>query len=135
MNFVPRPDITKTEEQTRNLATFGENYFEKIVQLAIPVPPLDESLIKGFITDLYSGMDETYCEDIVDIFAVGLPNNPRKIKNSLQVFLLWQDLAKEKIKIGKIIPSLLAKIVVIQNRFRTIYNEIIEDPSLLKELE
>jgi len=128
-------DITKIEKKPHDLEKFSENYFEKIVQLPILVPPLDKDIVKDFIEQLYSNIDETNSEDIIDIFTVGLPNNPRKIKHALQIFILWQDLAMKEIKTDKIKLPLLAKIVVIQIQFRAIYNEIIRHPILLHELE
>ena len=121
------------ENNSRALAAFlGENYFEKIVQLPISLPPLSAQQINEFVRELYSDEDVKSCSDI---FATGLPRNPRKVKRLLQNFLFLRDLAAEDINGGRMQSSLIAKLVIIQNQFRKLYGEIAETPALLAELE
>jgi hypothetical protein len=113
-------------------ALLGENYFEKIVQLPITLPPLSISQINDFVIRLYPDDDITLCSEI---FAVGLPHNPRKVKRLLQTFLFIRDLASEEVSKGVIKTPLLAKLIIIQNQFRRLYQEIADTPSLLDGLE
>lgn len=113
-------------------ALLGENYFEKIVQLPVTLPPLSISQIKDFVIKLYPDDDITLCSEI---FAVGLPHNPRKVKRLLQTFLFIRDLASEEISKGVIKTPLLAKLIIMQNQFRRLYQEIADTPSLLDGLE
>lgn len=121
------------KNQSPDKATFlGENYFDKIIHLSIPVPPLYEEQVRGFISELYKDKDVNSCSKI---FARGLPRNPRKIKRILQNFLFLRDVSKNNTQAPQIKPSLLAKMVIIQNQFRDVYRELILFPNLLIELE
>jgi Cdc6-like AAA superfamily ATPase len=122
-----------TDTKPQQLATFlGENYFEKIVQLPISLPPLSEQQISDFVTSLYTDGDIQICSNI---FAAGLPRNPRKVKRLLQTFSFLRDLAAEDITEGGMKPSLLAKLVIIQSQLRRFYEVIVETPSILPALE
>jgi len=112
--------------------TFHEDYMDKIIQLAIYLPQLDQPKIKDFVASLSSDEDITKC---ASIFGVGLPPNPRKIKQVLRTFLFVRDIMIDDIREGRIKSSILAKIVVIQNQIPDLFKEFIERPSLLQELE
>lgn len=114
--------------------TLGENYFEKIVQLPFSLPPISDEQFRVFVTKIYPDDDVQLC---ASIFTEGFPRNPRKVKRLLQTFLFLRDLdlindSDDKQKKN---PSLIAKMVVIQNQFRRVYEEIINAPALLSELE
>jgi Cdc6-like AAA superfamily ATPase len=113
-------------------ASLSENYFEKIIQLPLSLPPLSREKIEQFVLTLYPS---TEAELFAKIFSVGLPKNPRKIKRTLQIFAFLQSLANNKIKDGSIKNSLLAKLAIIQYRFRSLYSEIVETPEILHLLE
>ena len=82
-------------DHSKNLVTFlGENYFEKIIQLPVLVPSLSEQQVRDFLSELYDDPDVKSC---IDIFAIGLPKNPRKIKNTLQIFLFLRDAVRGEI--------------------------------------
>jgi len=122
-----------TNNQSENFFSFlGENYFDKIIHLAIPVPPLSENQVKLFLNELYSDDDVKMC---AKIFSTGLPRNPRKIKRILQNFLFLRDLSLKSKETINIEPSLLAKFVVIQNQFRDVYREVVKNPIVLEEIE
>ncbi|RLC76133.1 MAG: hypothetical protein DRJ03_29190, partial [Chloroflexi bacterium] len=124
----------ETGSQQRELAGFlGENYFEKIVQLPIPLPPLSETQIKDFVVDLYPGDDDVQlCSSV---FALGLPCNPRKVKRLLQAFAFYRDLLFDDIDNGQLKPRHLAILVIIQSQFRQLYQDIAATPVLLAEIE
>jgi|GEM_PF-1318278 len=124
-----------TDSSPRNFFTLlGENYFEKIVQLPFSLPPISDEQFKAFVTKVHPDDDVQLC---ASIFTEGFPRNPRKVKRLLQTFLFLRDL--DLVNDGddkqKKIPSLIAKMVVIQNQFRRVYEEIINSPALLPELE
>lgn len=125
-------DIDSSPRQFFTL--LGENYFEKIVQLPFSLPPISDEQFRAFVTKVHPDDDVQLC---ASIFTEGFPRNPRKVKRLLQTFLFLRDLDlvndsddKQKKK-----PSLIAKMVVIQNQFRRVYEEIINSPALLPELE
>lgn len=117
-----------------SIRKLSEGYIEKFVQLQIAVPPIDKSIAKDFIKEMYSKIDENHSEHIAEILTSVVPPNPRKLKNILRTYVLMKMLADEKSKI-EICPILLAKIVVIQSQFKELYRQIIEDPELLTEIE
>lgn len=113
-------------------AVLGENYFEKIVQLPFALPPITDKQFRGFIGNIY---DDTRIYQCSDIFFEGLPRNPRKAKRLLQTFLLVLSFGEDGIKNGVLRYSLIAKIVVIQSQYRSIYDDLARFPFLLAELE
>lgn len=124
-----------TETSPRQLFTLlGENYFEKIVQLPFSLPPISDEQLRNFVTKVHPDDDVQLC---ASIFTESFPRNPRKVKRLLQTFLFLRDL--DLVSNGgdkkKKIPSLIAKMVIIQNQFRRVYEEIIYSPALLSELE
>jgi len=123
------------ETSPRQLFTLlGENYFEKIVQLPFSLPPISDEQFRNFVTKVHPDDDVQLC---ASIFTESFPRNPRKVKRLLQTFLFLRDL--DLVSNGgdkkKKIPSLIAKMVIIQNQFRRVYEEIIYSPALLSELE
>ena len=129
---------TKYKELNLDIAEskkIRENYIEKLIQVSIPIPPIDEERIREFIKILYAKYDTVFGDYISDIFAQTLPHNPRKIKHIIQMYLLWREIADPMIKKDIICPILLAKIVLIQSQFKEIFNEIVENHLLLKVLE
>ncbi|MCP4424476.1 MAG: hypothetical protein GY803_08300, partial [Chloroflexi bacterium] len=126
------------EAAARRIPISGDDYLEKIVQLPFHLLPLDRNRIRQFIErgayDLPEGCD--------DVFATGLEANPRKVKRALHIFLLLQKLAqlrRGEFKVGgetvPVVPPLLAKIVVIQSRYRNLYQDLTEAPAFLRYLE
>lgn len=112
----------------------GESYLEKLVQLPFSLPPLEEAQMDSFVAQTAPDIPA----DARSIFAVGLPQNPRMIKRILNIFRLLHELAQRRIAQGKMVsidPALLAKIVVIQGRYRDLYRGLLEYPTLLPELE
>lgn len=114
------------------IAFLAQSYIEKIIQLPFTVPPLPSEKIKEYVKFLYDPKDEEGC---VDIFAAGLPPNPRKIKRVIQSFLLLKQIAIIRLTGAKVNFSLLAKLVVIENQFRVFHQDLIRMPALLDGIE
>lgn len=112
----------------------GESYLEKLVQLPFSLPPLAEAQMESFITDTAPYLPT----DVRRIFAYGLPQNPRMVKRMLNIYRLLHELAEQRISQGKMVdidPTLLAKMVVIQGRYRELYRNMLEYPNLIQELD
>ncbi|MBI1879927.1 MAG: hypothetical protein HYR94_17185, partial [Chloroflexi bacterium] len=122
----------------RRIPITGDNYLEKIVQLPFHLLPLDEERVEQFVSQSGSELPE----GCADLFAAGLEANPRKVKRALNIFRLTYKLAQlrqEEFKVDgrpvQIKPQLLAKVVVIQSRYSPLYNDLVEYPALLPDLE
>jgi cell division protein FtsB len=125
--------MDNNKDQALDKATFlGENYFDKIIHLSVPVPPLNQDQVEKFIKELYRDTDIDTCSKI---FSTSLPRNPRKIKRILQNFLFLRDISKKNTQTKIIVTSLLAKMVIIQYQFRDLYRQLIRFPELLSEIE
>ena len=120
----------------------GDEYLEKIIQIPFHLPRLYEDNIRTFIET--SLKDEGFNETVADVFAVGMQPNPRKLKRVMNVFRLLTTLAQERRKdAGKeartsfeVKDELLAKVVVIQTRWRdSLFEEVERRPLLLGILE
>lgn len=109
----------------------GEDYFDKIVQLPIPLPSLSETNIKEFIEKLCG--DGTLLTELAPLFAAGIPANPRKVKRVILFFDYIYRIAKAKDR--KLHPALLAKLIIIQMQYRQLYEEIVKVNHLLPALE
>lgn len=113
----------------------GIHYLEKIIQLPFQIPPIEQSDMGGFVKNL-SG--EWPHEECPRIFADGLGDNPRKIKRTVNTFLmLWKLAQKRNERLqGKVKPVRLAKVVAIQNAYPDLYNLLLKDePRYLRSLE
>jgi hypothetical protein len=104
----------------------GETYFEKIVQLPYSLPPPAPSLVESYIKSISSDADVEAC---LPILRGTSPYNPRRIKRSVQAFSLLKEFA------AGMVPSVLAKLVVIQAQYRRVYRAVVDDDGLLARLE
>jgi len=112
----------------------GQSYLEKIVQLPFHLPPLEDDQIIAFIEQ----HDPRLPSDCRDILALGLTPNPRVVKRTLNILRLLLKLAEHRVAegvVGPIVPGLLAKMVVIQARYRDLYRDLLEYPNLIQDLE
>jgi Cdc6-like AAA superfamily ATPase len=134
--YAKEMDISenKGEQTSKKLdwTTLAQNYIEKIIQLSFSLPPLPPERIKKYVGFLYPSKEEDKCQDI---FAIGLPPNPRKIKRVIQSFLLLKQIAMRRINGNKVNLALLAKLVIIENQFRDLHKELINLPALLDGIE
>ena len=122
------------DESTGKVPIAGQSYLEKIVQLPFHLPPLEDDQIAAFIDQ----HDPLMLPDCRDILALGLDPNPRVVKRTLNIFRLLLKLAEHRVAadtMGPIVPGLLAKMVVIQARYRDLYRDLLEYPNLIQDLE
>ncbi len=121
-------------EGAESIPVAGQGYLEEIVQLPFYLPPLEDEQISGFIErhDPYLSLG---CGEI---FALGLEPNPRVVKRTLNIFRLLLKLAERRVAadtMEPVVPELLAKMVVIQARYRDLYRDLLEYPNLIQDLE
>jgi len=113
----------------------GVRYLEKIIQLPFQIPPVEQNDMGDFVYRMSTDWPHEECPKI---FAVGLGDNPRQIKRTVNVFLMLWKLAerrKEKLE-GSIKPIRLAKVVAIQAVYPELYNLLLKDePRYLRDLE
>jgi formylglycine-generating enzyme required for sulfatase activity len=113
----------------------GVRYLEKIIQLPFQIPPVEQSDMGDFVQGLSADWPH---EDCPQVFSVGLGDNPRQIKRTVNTFLMLWKLAQrreEKLK-GKVKPLRLAKVVAIQTVYPDLYNLLLkEEPRYLRDLE
>ncbi len=112
----------------------GQSYLEKLVQLPFYLPPLEVQQMGRFVAEVAPDLPR----DVRRVFAAGLAPNPRMIKRVLNIFRLLQELAAHRLARGTMEPldlTLLAKMVVIQARYRELYHDLLEYPNLIQELE
>ncbi len=139
-DFLVERDDPKANQQAeqRRIPITGNDYLEKIVQLPFTLLPLDEERVEQFVAESGEGLPE----GCADLLAAGLEANPRKVKRALNIFRLTYQLAQlrqAEFKVNgqpvQIKPQLLAKVVVIQSRYSDLYNDLVEYPTLLQDLE
>ena len=113
----------------------GVRYLEKIIQLPFIIPPVEPTDMGDFVHGLSADWPHEECPKI---FAIGLGDNPRQIKRTVNTFLmLWKlaDKRKEKLQ-GRIKPIRLAKVVAIQTAHPDLYTRLLKEaPRYLRELE
>lgn len=89
-----------------------------------------EILVKGLQANLPDSTRST------QVFALGQQPNPRKVKRTINMFLLFWLLAQGRKELGEVIkPTRLAKIVVLQHSYRDLYIILTLFPRYLGELE
>jgi formylglycine-generating enzyme required for sulfatase activity len=124
----------KDGDEKRHFTIEGIKYLEKIIQLPFQIPPVEQTDMGDFVHGLTAEWPHEECPKI---FAVGLGDNPRQIKRTVNVFLMLWNLAekrKEKLE-GRIKPIRLAKVVAIQAIYPELYDLLKEAPRYLRELE
>lgn len=104
---------------------------EKQVQVVFALPPLEETQIDTFVARAAPDLPA----ETRHIFAIGLPPHPRTVKRALNAFWLRQALAQQQTTRRALDPTMLAKIVVIQEQHRELYRHLLDYPQLLQELE
>jgi formylglycine-generating enzyme required for sulfatase activity len=112
----------------------GAEYLEKIIQIPFSLPPIDEKAVKHYVTDIAgASLPDPRCETV---FSVGLEPNPRRIKRTLNIFLLLWKLAQNRADLLDVIkPVRLAKLVIIQQYHPRLFELITGRPYLLIDLE
>lgn len=110
-----------------------EEYLEKIIQLPFRIPPLDFSSVEKFIEKVEKNKD---ISALKPLFAKHLNKNPRKVKKVLNIYRLTLRLAKARglVKSGRIHPELLAKTIIIRERYPAHYLRFEDSNDLLVRL-
>lgn len=126
------PEATAQAILTRYQDRIKSNqYLEKIIQLPFLLPPIEASGMVNFVNNLVPHLPDSRCSEV---FAEGLPHNPRQVKRTINVFLLLWQLSRKKLP-DLIHPVRLAKIVAIQQSFPELFVLLREMPHLLRDLE
>jgi formylglycine-generating enzyme required for sulfatase activity len=112
----------------------GARYLEKIIQIPLNLPHIQPADIEAFVTKVTADLlPDERCQRV---FAVGLEPNPRRIKRTLNVFLLLWRLARHRADLQEVIrPVRLAKVVVIQQYHRRLFELLTQGPHYLIDLE
>jgi len=109
----------------------GRQYLEKIIQLPFLLPPIEAKGMRSFVDSLVPHLPEPRC---AEVFAEGLPQNPRQVKRTINIFLLLWKLSHQKLQ-EVIQPVRLAKVVAIQHSHPDLYALLCEVPRFLRDLE
>ena len=106
----------------------GIDYLEKIIQLPFNIPAVTDEKIEQYISTL---CDESTKKAIFEVLKYGSDNNPRRIKRFINIF----NILREVSAIGTFDEErLLAKVVMLQLRFPTFYEFLVENPTYLNSL-
>jgi len=113
----------------------GARYLEKIVQIPFQLPPIDRAAMQGYVHRIIPHLEALHPR-CVTVFAVGLEPNPRRVKRTLNIFLLLWRLAQNRDDLRDVIkPVRLAKVVIIQQYHPRLFRLIADGPHLLIDLE
>ncbi len=115
----------------------AEEYLDKVIQIPFHIPPLDEVRISRYVGTEYQDV-VSICQTAPEVFSKGLEPNPRKVKRVLNIYRTLWELAEARENVWEmdpVDPELLAKMVVIQNRYRNLYDQIVRHLHLLFKLE
>jgi formylglycine-generating enzyme required for sulfatase activity len=112
----------------------GAQYLEKIIQIPFSLPPIAPEAVTSYVKRVTGeSLPDARCETV---FAVGLEPNPRRIKRTLNIFLLLWRLAQNREDLRQVIqPVRLAKIVIIQGYHPRLFQLIADGPHYLIDLE
>lgn len=120
----------------------GDAYLQKIVQIPFHLPPLIAGDLAEFIAKLdeKSPRKEKLDETTRRVFAEGLLPNPRQVKRALNIFRLLRAVAETRetngsLKRESVAWPLLAKTVIIQTQYPTLYRHWRQYPRLIQRLE
>ena len=112
----------------------GAQYLEKIIQIPFALPPIAPESVQTYVQGVTGGaLPDARCEKV---FAIGLEPNPRRIKRTLNIFLLLWRLAQNREDLRDAIrPVRLAKIVIVQQYYPRLFELITQGPHYLIDLE
>jgi formylglycine-generating enzyme required for sulfatase activity len=113
----------------------GTKYLEKIVQIPFQLPAIDRVAMKGYVREMVPGLAQID-DRCYEVFTVGVEPNPRRVKRTLNIFLLLWRLSRNRPDlVEKIGPVRLLKIVIVQMHYPKLFALLPNDPGLLIELE
>ncbi|MBN1955426.1 MAG: SUMF1/EgtB/PvdO family nonheme iron enzyme [Anaerolineae bacterium] len=112
----------------------GSLYLEKIIQIPFNLPPIPPAAVKQYVREVTGNLlPDQRCETV---FSVGLEPNPRRIKRTLNIFLLLWQLAQNREDLCQaIMPVRLAKMVIIQQYYPGLFALLTRGPHHLIDLE
>ena len=133
--YASLKDKDDPSPRKERFSQLGHEYLEKVVQLPFNLPPIEVDRIDRFIDDRFA--EDTLVRDNSQIFAAGLLANPRQVVRAVGTFSFVARLADEKgdLYAKRVVPAILAKLVVLQYRWPELYAELLEMPGLLAGLE
>jgi hypothetical protein len=117
--------------------TASIKHLEKIIQVPFFLPPLDRRLIQVFVEENYPTICRA-CPTASEVFAQGLESNPRRVKRAFNIFRTLIELSKLRFMafdIDYMELELIAKMVIIQDRFAGLYNHLKLHPEHLSRWE
>jgi formylglycine-generating enzyme required for sulfatase activity len=112
-------------------------YLEKVVQIPFHLPPLDQGRVETFVREYYPDLRQV-CPTAPDVFSRGLEPNPRKVKRALNVYRTLLGLAEVRVdawEMDPVEPELVAKMVVIESRFRPLHRHLVKEAKFLVKLD
>jgi tetratricopeptide (TPR) repeat protein len=115
-----------------DLPRLGETYFDKIVQMPIALPPIHKDTIEKFIHGLTTDPD---VRKSAPVLAGAPPFNPRRVKRTLRMFALLRGFDEATEDEERLVPELLAKLVVMETDCRGLYREVLRTPELILDIE
>jgi hypothetical protein len=116
----------------------GRDYLEKIVQIPFELPPLEAAVIQTFLHNRLPAVAALNENDedvghIARVMTAGLLRNPRKVKRTFNTFRVHLTLDRAY---GRATAAgLIAKLVVIQSSFASVYEYITHEPTALRDIE
>ena len=146
-------DIKKTHEMRQKEAT---EYLKKIFQINFIVPKISSDLLEKMIRDLLDASPiispkNPYAKEyLLNMILTNFQGNPRKIKHFIRTLAFQLEAISEKIlaipdgesedekkNLNKVknSPELLAKILIVQDRFPDFYEKIVAEPKLVQKHE
>jgi len=145
-------DVKKTNETRQKEAT---EYLKKIFQINFILPKIPSDLLEAWVKDLLDAspiisFKNPYAKDyLINLVLNSFQGNPRKIKHFIRTLAFQLEAIGEKIKclidqngdeaknLNKVkeSPELLAKILILQDRFPDFYEQVISEPKLLQRHE
>lgn len=115
---------------SKKKSNFTEEYLAKIINVPFFIPMLEQTQIKDYINH---NINNTNVLKAVDVFSVGIEGNLRTIKRIVNTFIILNEVAS--IREMDINPILLAKLLVIQYRYKDVYNKILLSPYFLIQVQ
>lgn len=111
------------------------DYLDKVIQLPFVLHPLQPATVGRYLEKL--GLPPSVVEQL-ELFQSCLQPNPRKIKRIINLFALNVSLfdgSDPDMNSDRTSRQLLAKIILIQQQWPTLYQDIVQLPDLLDVLE
>jgi formylglycine-generating enzyme required for sulfatase activity len=110
----------------------GAQYLEKIIQLPFSIPQIESKDMEAFVKSLVSEWPQGEC---AIVFSRGLGGNPRKVKRTVNTFLmLWKLVGRRKLT-EAVTPIRLAKLVTIREMALEFYKLVEKDHTILRDVE